>query len=158
MTDPGIDVIVPRQRIQVDTLFWQHNSIFAGTQEQLDELRADADARAFARAREEYAAQAERRPRLYEAHRPETRKLTPVVHVGLIPMLWNITTCRCGDRWPCNAVKQRLRDRLGWTVDITDELKAATRKLPKPAGRLTRLLRRLRSRRLSTEQWSAGRR
>ncbi|ADD40349.1 hypothetical protein Snas_0635 [Stackebrandtia nassauensis DSM 44728] len=157
--DLRVDVYRPAQRIRVDTLFWHHRSPFAGTQEQLDELRHDADNRAAARAAKR--AQAELidylntltrprpkpRPSVFDVHRPAIRRLRTIVHVGLVPMLWAITTCACGERWPCNSVKQHLRKHLGWTIDITDELKRITRRLPKPETRVKRWWRKLRTHR-----------
>lgn len=141
-----VDVYVPRQSIRVDTTFWQHRSIFAGSQEQLNELRREADARAAARARAEFAElleplRAEEERPVLEAHRPVFKRLKPVIHVGLVPLLWAITTCRCGQRWPCNDIKQYLRARFGWTADITTHLKTLTDDLPKPATRWSRLRR-----------------
>lgn len=145
-----VDVYKPQQHIHIDTLFWQHRSPFAGTQEQLDELRRDADAKAAARAAERahaeltdflatlHQSQSRRRPSVFDVHRPAIRRLKAIVHVGLIPMLWAITTCRCGERWPCNSVKQHLRKHLGWTIDITDQLNTVTRQLPKPTTRWSR--------------------
>lgn len=144
--DPRVDIYVPRQSIRVDTTFWQHRSIFAGTQEQLNQLRREADERAAQRARAAFAdhvasLRASEERSMLQAHRPAIRRLKAVVHVGLVPLLWNITTCQCGDRWPCNQIKQHLRRRLGWTTDITDHLTTLTKRLPKPATRLTRLRR-----------------
>lgn len=131
--EPRADVYLPRHDIRIDTSFWQHRSIFAGSQEQLDQLRREADARAAARAR------AEEDRTMRAAHRPVFKRLKPVVHVGFVPLLWTITTCQCGQRWPCNDIKQYLRRRLGWTVDITGHLKRLTDDLPRPATRWTRL-------------------
>ncbi|MGH8878038.1 MAG: hypothetical protein ACRD0P_11945 [Stackebrandtia sp.] len=145
MTEP--DVYHPNRTIAVDTMFWQHHSIFAGTQEQLDELRAEADRRAGLRYRDQLLAAvrptAAPRPSVFAEHHPANSRLTPVLHVGFLPLLWKITTCQCGDRWPCNSIKQHLRRRLGWTADLTEHLKSITKRLPKPAGRLKCLRRKL---------------
>lgn len=141
---PRVDEIKPSRNIRIDTTFWQHRSIFAGSQEQLNQLRREADERAAARARADFAEyfeamHAQSQPSTLELHRPAIRRLKPIVHVGLVPMLWTITTCKCGERWPCNDIKQYLRQRLGWTVDITDHLKTLTQHLPKPTTRFKRL-------------------
>lgn len=128
-----VDEYHPRHNIRIDTTFWQHKSIFAGSQEQLNELRRDADARAAARARAQ--------PSIYDVHRPVFRRIKLIVHVGFIPLLWAITTCRCGDRWPCNGITQYARRRLGWRIDIDEYLKTLTKRLPKPANRFSRLRR-----------------
>lgn len=144
-----VEEFKPQHRIRIDTLFWQHRSPFLGSQEQLNELAREADAKAAARA----AARAQSelmdylrslsgprpRPSVFDVHRPAVRRLRAIVHVGLIPMLWAITTCRCGERWPCHSVKRHLRAHLGWSVDITEELKALTRALPRPRTRFSRL-------------------
>lgn len=140
-----VDEYYPRRDIRIDTMFWQHRSPFAGTQEQLDELRAEADARAAHRALLDLMAPTAPAPRsIFDAHRPAVRSLDPILHVGLFPFLWLITTCACGGRWPCNDVKQHYRAQYGWTVDITAEIDRATRELPKPVPRWRRWLRRLR--------------
>lgn len=144
--DVRVEEYSPRHDVRIDTMFWQHRSPFAGTQEQLDELKVDAEARAVERARADFAdyfqaMRAQSQPSTLELHRPAIRRLKPIVHVGLVPMLWAITTCKCGERWPCNDIKQYLRRRLGWTTDITDHLKDLTDRLPKPATRWKRLRR-----------------
>ncbi|ADD40580.1 hypothetical protein [Stackebrandtia nassauensis] len=83
------------------------------------------------------------KPSVFDIHRPADRSLRLVIHAGLLPMLWAITTCACGERWPCGTVKRHLRRNLGWTVDITAELKDITRQLPKPTSRLDRVWRNL---------------
>lgn len=144
-----VDEFIPSRTIRIDTSFWQHRSIFAGTQEQLSQLRAEADARAARRALVEYLYSGQASsppPSIFATHRPAVRRLKAILHVGLFPMLWLVTTCRCGGRWPCNDVKQHYRAERGWTVDITDDLDRATRTLPKPVPRWRHLLRRLRRR------------
>lgn len=141
-----VEEFTPNRTIRIDTTFWQHRSIFAGTQEQLSQLRAEADARAARRAFAEYLhteREASPTPSFFDIHRPAVRHLKAILHVGLIPMLWLIITCRCGGRWPCNDVKQHYRAKRGWTVDITEDLDRATRALLKPTARWRRLLRRL---------------
>ncbi|MGH8882694.1 MAG: hypothetical protein ACRD0P_36025, partial [Stackebrandtia sp.] len=118
MTEP--EIYYPNRNIGIDTMFWQHHSIFAAPQEQLDQLRHDADRKAGARYRDQLL-QAIHTPRpasVYDTHHPATRRLKAVLHVGLIPLLWAITTCHCGDRWPCNDIKQSVRHEHGWTADI----------------------------------------
>lgn len=141
---PRVDVHLPRRNIRIDQTFWQHRSIFAGSQEQLDQLRREADQRAAARALAESveSLRAKQKQSVLEAHRPAFKRLKPIVHVGFVPLLWTITTCRCGQRWPCNDIKKHLRHRFGWTADITEHLKALTDGLPKPSTRWTRLFRR----------------
>lgn len=143
---PRVDIRVPRQDIRVDTTLWQHRSILAGSQEQLSQLRREAEERAAARARAYVAEylQSERvqtQPPVHEIHRPVVRRLKPILHVGLVPLLWTITTCKCGQRWPCNDIKLFLRRRFGWTTDITGHLKKLTDDLPKPSTRWSRLRR-----------------
>lgn len=142
--EPRVDVYLPKREIRVDTTFWQHRSIFAGSQEQLNELRREAEERAAVRGRKLFAdytdsLHADAQRSVLEAHRPVFKRLKPIVHVGLVPMLWTITTCKCGDRWPCNDIKQYLRHRIGWTTDITEPLKSLAAELPKPATRWSRL-------------------
>lgn len=142
----SVSIHYPHRNVRIDTTFWQHRSIFAGSQEQLNELRREAEERAAARGRKLFAEYVESlhektRRQTFEAHRPAIRRLKPVLHVGFVPLLWAITTCKCGDRWPCNSVKQYFRSRLGWTVDITEHLDNAARNLPKPATRWSRFVR-----------------
>lgn len=140
MTTTEPEIYSPHRNIAIDTMFWQHHSIFAGTQEQLDELRRDADRKAGMRYRDQLLAAVKPKPAsIYDSHRPAVRRLKGILHVGLIPLLWFITTCRCGDRWPCNEVKQHIRHQHGWTGDITAHLKALTKRLRKDQVTLARL-------------------
>lgn len=144
--EPAVDVYLPRRNVRVDQTFWQHRSIFAGSQEQLNQLRREADHRAAARARAAWADHVQRQRAdeersVLRAHRPAFRQFKAIIHVRLFPMLWNITTCRCGDRWPCNSIKLYIRHRWGWNSDFDQRLAELSRHLPKPASRWTRLRR-----------------
>lgn len=139
------DEYKPHRNVRIDTLFWQHRSPFLGTQEQLDELKRDTEHRAGLRYRQQLldACRTTRPASVFDSHRPAIARLRAIIHVGFLPLLWRIVTCKCGQRWPCHTIKRHVRARIGWTGDFTAELKAITDDLPKPTTRWRRLLRTL---------------